>query len=67
MQTNQSYPLPEGDSITFMQQDDLAEVHQLECASQHEAWSLQHFADELHNPVASVDLYRCGEEIAGFL
>jgi ribosomal-protein-alanine N-acetyltransferase len=28
---------------------------------------LQHFADELDNPVASVDLYWCHDELAGFL
>ena len=50
-----------------MQQADLAAVHQLECASQDDAWSLQHFSDELKNPVASVDLYWCQNELAGFL
>jgi ribosomal-protein-alanine N-acetyltransferase len=67
MQTNQSKPLPDGDSITLMQEGNLAEVHQLECASQQEPWSLRHFADELDNPVASVDLYWCGGTLAGFL
>lgn len=50
-----------------MQHADLAIVHQLECVSQHDAWSLQHFADELDNPVATVDLYWCKDELAGFL
>jgi len=52
MQTNQMQLLPDGASITLMQPGDLAEVYELECASQQEPWSLQHFADELDNPVA---------------
>ena len=67
MQTNQSIILPAGDSITPMQQTDLAAVHQLECASQSDPWSLQHFADELDTKVATVDLYWCQEQLAGFL
>jgi len=50
-----------------MQPGDLAEVYELECASQQEPWSLQHFADELDNPVASVDLYWHRDQLAGFL
>ncbi len=50
-----------------MQRSDLAGVHQLECASQEDPWSLQHFADELDNPVASVDLYWHHDEVVGFL
>ena len=50
-----------------MQPADLAAVHQLECVSQDDAWSLQHFADELKSPVASVDLYWCQNQLAGFL
>ena len=56
-----------------MQQADLAVVHQLECASQRDSWSLQHFADELDNPVSTVDLYWCPGgcqrqgQLAGFL
>ncbi len=50
-----------------MQQSDLAEVHKLECASQQEPWGLQHFADELDNPVASVDLYWHHSQLTGFL
>lgn len=64
---DQSIPLPDGDSIAQMQLQDLDDVYQLECASQKEPWSLQHFADELKNPVASVDLYRCQGKLAGFL
>ena len=67
MSIKQSNSLPEGDSLTLMQQGDLAEVHKLECASQQEPWSSQHFADELDNPVASVDLYWCEDQLAGFL
>lgn len=67
MKFDQAIPLPDGDHILPMQQDDLAAVLRLECASQSEPWGLQHFIDELNNPVASVDLYRCGGELAGFL
>ena len=67
MQINQPKPLPDGDSIALMQQSDLAEVHKLECASQQEPWSLQHFADELDNPVASVDFYWHHDQLVGFL
>lgn len=67
MQIDQTINLPEGDSISAMQQADLEAVHRLECASQQEPWSLQHFADELDNPVATVVLYwHCGQ-LAGFL
>jgi ribosomal-protein-alanine N-acetyltransferase len=64
---NQATTLPDGDRIAPMQQADLAVVHQLECASQQEPWSLQHFADELDNPVASVALYWHNDQLAGFL
>lgn len=50
-----------------MQSADLVAVHRLECASQRNPWSLQHFAEELENPVAAVDLYWRGSELAGFL
>ncbi len=50
-----------------MRQVDVAAVHELECASQGDPWSQQHFLDELGNPVASVDLYWCGDQLAGFL
>ena len=67
MSINQPISLPAGDRIASMQQADLAAVHQLECVSQDDAWSLQHFSDELNTPVASVDLYWCQNELAGFL
>jgi ribosomal-protein-alanine N-acetyltransferase len=67
MQINHTSSLPEGDSISVMQQADLAVVHQLECASQEEPWSLQHFADELDNPIASVLLYWHHGQLAGFI
>jgi ribosomal-protein-alanine N-acetyltransferase len=67
MQINHTSSLPEGDSISVMQQADLAVVHQLECASQQEPWSLQHFADELDNPIASVLLYWHHGQLAGFI
>lgn len=46
---------------------DLSAVHLLECASQHDPWSKQHFADEFANPVAKIDLYWCQDVLAGFL
>lgn len=67
MQPRQSQILPEGDRILPMQQEDLAAVYQLECASQSEPWTLQHFSDELASGVSRVDLYRCRHELAGFL
>jgi ribosomal-protein-alanine N-acetyltransferase len=67
MHAKQPQTLPDGDKIAPMQRDDLSIVHQLECVSQHNAWSLKHFADELDNPVATVDLYWCKDELAGFL
>jgi ribosomal-protein-alanine N-acetyltransferase len=67
MQNNHTIIFPEGDSIEPMQQADLEAVHRLECASQQEPWSLQHFADELDNPVASVVLYWHSGQLAGFL
>jgi len=67
MQINQSAPWPDGDRIEPMRETDLAVVHQLECASQRDPWSLQQFADELANPVASVDLYWHHGQLAGFL
>jgi len=50
-----------------MLEKDLSVVHALECASQSTPWSHQHFLDELHNPVASIDLYWRNEVLAGFL
>ncbi len=67
MQNNQTTSLPEGDSIEPMQRADLIAVHQLECAGQSEPWSLQHFADELDNPIASVLLYWQRRQLAGFI
>ncbi len=50
-----------------MQTADLTLVHQLECASQSDPWSMQHFADELQTSVSTVDLYWCKDRLAGFL
>ena len=67
MQINQLNSLSTGDRITLMQREDLAAVHQLECASQPVPWSLQHFVDELDSRVATIDLYWREEQLAGFL
>lgn len=67
MQCKPLIPLPAGDRIAPMHQADLGMVHRLECACQSAPWSLRHFADELDNPVATVDLYWCGADLAGFL
>ncbi len=67
MPVNQTTPLPAGDRIAPLQPADLAAVQQLECSSQSHPWTLKHFADELDNPVASVDLYWCQGTLAGFL
>jgi ribosomal-protein-alanine N-acetyltransferase len=68
---DQLTPLPAGDQITEMRSDDLAVVHQLECSSQQDPWSLQHFESEFDNPVSTVDLYwcqgQCPGQLAGFL
>jgi ribosomal-protein-alanine N-acetyltransferase len=64
---DQLIDLPDGDRITPMTRGDLSAVCQLECASQHDSWSMQHFADELVNPVAKIDLYWCRDVLAGFL
>ena len=67
MQTTQLIELPEGDRIEPMKKSDLSLLYELECASQSNPWSRQHFIDELNNPVASVDLYWHDDELAGFL
>lgn len=67
MPAEETTPLPDGDRIEPLQRRDLSAVYQLECSSQPDPWSLQHFADELGNPVASVDLYWCRGRLAGFL
>jgi ribosomal-protein-alanine N-acetyltransferase len=67
MQINQANTLPAGDRIALMQREDLAAVHQLECASQPDPWSLKHFVDELDSRVATIDLYWSEEQLAGFL
>ena len=50
-----------------MTRADLPAVYQLESASQHDSWSVQHFADELANPVSQIDLYWSQDVLAGFL
>ena len=50
-----------------MTADDLAQVHALECATQQLPWSMQHFAAELDNPCARIDLCWRDCVLAGFL
>jgi ribosomal-protein-alanine N-acetyltransferase len=67
MQLYRVNTLTAGDRIILMQREDLVAVHQLECASQPDPWSVQHFVDELESKVATIDLYWCGDQLAGFL
>jgi ribosomal-protein-alanine N-acetyltransferase len=67
MHSNRLTNLPDGDKIVPLCPDDLAAVHELETASQSDPWNIQHFADELENAVASVDLYWHQDELAGFI
>ena len=64
---DQLIDLPDGHRIAPMNRGDLSAVCQLECVSQRDSWSMQHFADELVNPVAKIDLYWCRDVLAGFL
>lgn len=50
-----------------MREIDLAQVQQLESSAQKDPWSLNHFADELGNPVARIDVYWCQGQLAGYL
>lgn len=50
-----------------MTENDLDQVHALECASQHSPWSLDHFREELANPCSQIDLCWQGDRLAGFL
>ncbi len=67
MTASQESVLPDGDRIEPLRRADLDAVQQLECASQPDPWTFQHFADELDNPLASVDLYWSKGVLAGFL
>lgn len=46
---------------------DLAAVHALECAAEASPWSVEHFAAELANPCARIDLCWREGQLAGFL
>jgi len=46
---------------------DLPQVHALECAAQPSPWSRAHFAAELDNPCAHIDLYWRNGALAGYL
>ncbi len=50
-----------------MQEADLPAVLVVERACHSHPWSEQQLRDELGNPLAGVDLYWAGEELAGFL
>ena len=50
-----------------MTRADLPAVCRLECASQRDSWSTQHFVDEFANPAAKIDLYWSRDVLAGFL
>ena len=56
-----------GETIRPMMADDLVQVHALECASQQSPWTVQHFAEELDNPCARIDLCWRDGVLAGFL
>ena len=59
--------LPDNERIKPMRPDDLDAVCLLESATQSDPWTRQHFIDEMNNPVASVDLYWSGDQVAGFV
>ena len=59
--------LPHEDKIVPMRQSDLYLVHQLECISQKNPWSLKGFENELTNSMSSVDLYWRNNDLAGYL
>jgi ribosomal-protein-alanine N-acetyltransferase len=56
-----------GETIRPMTADDLVQVHALECASQQSPWTVQHFAEELDNPCARIDLCWRDGVLAGFV
>ena len=58
---------PPGEVIRPMTAGDLAQVHALECAAQQSPWRVQHFAAELDNPCAHIDLCWRDGVLAGFL
>jgi len=60
-------PSPCRETIRPMTAADLEPVYALECAAQPAPWSLAHFAAELDNPCARIDLCWRHRELAGFL
>ena len=58
---------PVGEVIRPMTVADLARVHALECAARKDPWSREHFAAELGNPFARIDLCWRDGELAGFI
>ena len=56
-----------GETIRPMTADDLVQVHALESASQQSPWTVQHFAEELDNPCARIDLCWRDGVLEGFL
>lgn len=59
--------LPDNVRLRPMTEADLLPVAALEQRCQPHPWSLQHFRDELNNPVAAVDLLLVDEILAGYL
>jgi len=55
------------EEIRPMTAADLPRVYALECAAQPSPWSLEHFAAELDNPCARIDLCWRDGELAGYL
>ena len=56
-----------GEAIRPMTVADLDRIHALECAAQPSPWSREHFAAELDNPCARIDLCWRNGELAGYL
>jgi ribosomal-protein-alanine N-acetyltransferase len=59
--------LPDKQLIRPLRQEELPTVHEIECSCQSHPWTIAEFAAELDNPVASIDVFQWGNDIAGFL
>jgi len=67
VRSDEHEPLPGNEVIRPMTAADLAPVFALECASQQVPWSQEHFAAELVNPCARIDLCWRDGMLVGFL